>query len=293
MKVIQVCSNRKKVKNIPQVDILLWAASICAYKNLGYKVKLYCAEGDLEFLYENHLYELYDEVDSNLLTNNEQLARVNEDVFWACRKIEAIWNEFDLGEEFFYSDNDILMFNPINFNYDLVVWSPENHASSGSIYIDWQYLGKPKDYILPEWLVSVNDAYNCGILYFRNKELYADYRNEFYKYVIGNDGVVDFAGERRLNDYNVINVQMCNAEQRILKGWAHHYNLSVGMIMNSKSRGLCPYGHHYFWYRAAWRIRGVLLETVYINMINKCKQILEPYHLEYFLNKRYSLTKYE
>lgn len=293
MKVIQVCSNRKKVKNIPQVDILLWAASICAYKNLGYKVKLYCAEGDLDFLYENHLYELYDEVDSILLTNNEQLAKVDENIFWACRKIEAIWNEFDLGEEFFYSDNDILMFNPIDFNYDLVIWSPENHASSGSIYIDWQYLGKPQGYALPEWLINVNDAYNCGILYFRSKALYADYRNEFYKYVIGNKGTVDFAGERLLNNYNVINVQMCNAEQRILKGWANYRNLSVGMIMTSKSRGLCPYGHHYFWYRAAWRIRGVLLETVYINMINKCKQILESYHLEYFLNKRYSLTKYE
>lgn len=220
------------------------------------------------------MYHLYDEIDTEVLVDNQQLAKVNEDIFWACRKMEAIKHEFELGEGFFYSDTDILLYKPLSFEYDLIVWSPEERVPNASIYLDWQFISTPPNYIMPDWLQKTEDAFNCGIIYFKDKEKFLEYRQHFYNFVIDNPGDVDRAGCSLINDRNVINIPMCNAEQRILKGFAIKEQLDFYTIKPTKGRGLSPNGDHYFWYRAAWSMVGVLHDLSYINMINKCNQIL-------------------
>lgn len=260
MIIFNTFSNGKRYATMPETDILIWCASLIKYKNFGYTTKLFCLEEDIPFLKQYHLYELYDQIDTTLLKDNEQLAKIDESIFWSSRKIEAMYHQlFTLNEPAIYVDTDIIMRVPYNLSHDVLVWSPEPRIVkflpngevdwSCTIYPSWKFLSKPEDYRMEEYIQQTPDAYNCGVWFFKDREVFKKYREEYYKFCIGNPGKIKHVKKNFFNNA----IFPCNAEQRILKAVLTHEEQDVGFVMPQKAKGICNDGCHYFWYRVGWR----------------------------------------
>ena len=252
----------QRYKEFPEWDILIWATALVRYKFFGYTLKLYCLESDFEFLKKWHLYDLYDIIDTELLKDNEQLNKIDNKRFWSSRKIEAMYHElFDLNEEAIYVDIDILMRQPFDIsNCDALLWSPEprnivkdqygNTDWTQTIYLPWRYISKPNNYKMPEYILNTADAYNCGVWYFKNKEVFKEYRKQYYDFAINNPCEIKHMDQSIVNN----EVFACNCEQRIIKAVLTYYHQNVKTVMPHKATGLCNEGYHFFWYRANWRL---------------------------------------
>lgn len=254
MIVFNTFNHGKRKFKVREIDNLIWAACLIKYKSFGWTTKLYCLEEDIEFLKKYHLYELYDIVDTEFLKDNEQLKKVNEDIFWSSRKIEAMYHElFELNEDAFYSDTDLIIRRKPNLNHDVLVWSPEPHLKN-SVYIDWDIMSKPDGYEMLDYIKECNDAFNCGVWYFKNKEIFKKYREEYYKFVIGNPGIITHEADDKFLVSLVKNNNAfpCNAEQRILKAVCTHLTNDIGFILKKKNNGLGKPGSHYFYYKMFW-----------------------------------------
>ena len=216
MKILQNFSSKKHIKELPITDILIWYLGTSRLKGYGHTLKLYCEEKDLDFLKEWGLFDLYDEVDTEFLSNNELFEIINQENFWSIRKIECINHEYEISEEpFIYMDTDIVMNMPVHMAGDLLVWSPEQKQE---IYVPWECLSAPYDYVMPEYIYKMDKAYNCGILGFKSKELFDLYRKEYLTFVINNNNK-----------------------------WG------VYTIMPTQIPGACNAGIHYYLCRAFWR----------------------------------------
>lgn len=245
-------SNMKRITKFPEIDLLIWTVSLLNYKKLGYKLKIFCEESDVEVLKELKLYDLYDEIDTKLFTNNDLFKKVNEEQFWSTRKIEAINYQLQLNPNSIYSDTDIIMTQTIDVgDCDAVVWGAETRAAMGSngVYIDWSYLTYPEDYYMPAYLIRTHDAVNCGLMWFRDYKVFKEYREEYYKFVIGNPCEIHIPGKYAYG----AECYACNAEQRILKGVLEHKKLKVGVVDNPDGTGVTDKGVHFYKLRAAWR----------------------------------------
>ena len=131
----------------PKMDILIWIAGLLRYKSFGYRTKLYCLREDIQFLKDNRLFGLYDEIDVDTLANEAQaaLSKVDGKRFWSTRKLECMRHEWlVLGNaDSIYSDTDVVMNSPFSLNgLDALTWSPETHKKV-SIYIPWEMMTSP------------------------------------------------------------------------------------------------------------------------------------------------------
>lgn len=253
MKLIQNFSSLKKDVKMKITDILIWKVGLKQYKKLGYYIKLYCEETDLDFLKYWGLYEYFDEFDISFLSNNRLLKKINQTHFWSSRKIECIKHEFDISNDpFIYSDTDIIMEEVIPYeSYDFIAWSPEDEIS---IYPEWKYLSVPLGYKMPKFIQDTRWALNAGIIYFKNKENFYFYRKCYLDFILNNPCVIYDS----IGDYATFkNVWACNSEQRILKAVKTYLNLKTLYIMGEQSDGSCSSGIHYFYYRAGWRIASL------------------------------------
>jgi hypothetical protein len=66
MYVIQNFTSQKTPINY--FDQLIWLIGLKHYRSLGYKLKLYCEEKDIEFLKNSFLFHYYDEIDTETLS---------------------------------------------------------------------------------------------------------------------------------------------------------------------------------------------------------------------------------
>lgn len=250
MKIIQNFSSKKHVKSMPITDILIWYVGLLKLKELGYTLKLYCEEKDFIFLKEWGLYKFYNEFDTTFLASDSIIDQVDGENFWSIRKIECIDHEFQVSKEpFIYLDTDIFLNVPILPQGNLIVWSPENPCP---IYPDWSCLSLPPNYILPDYVKPINDAFNAGLLYFSSYDLFKEYRKLYLDFVIDNpckahDLEVD-------TDEEIRNVWACNAEQRLLKAFAVHNNLQVFTVLERQDFGANDLGIHFYYYRKAWKM---------------------------------------
>ena len=253
MKIIQNFSSKKHIKEFPITDILVWYIGLLKLRALGNTIKLYCEKKDFEFLKYWGLFDLYDEIDDSFLSSNELVNSeiINGTNFWSKRKIECIKNEFDVANEpFVYMDTDIILNVPfkIDSEIDLIAWSPETQEK---IYIPWNHLSIPNGYKMPKYIYQTEGAYNCGILYFRTKQQFLEYRRQYLNYTMNNPcetrGVTAW-------EETIRNIWACNAEQRILKAVAEHNNWNVQLIMDKQAPGACEFGIHYYYMRGFWRL---------------------------------------
>lgn len=238
---------------LPKVDVLIWIAGLLKYRSFGYRTKLYCTKNDIQFLKEKGLYDLYDEIDDEFLEGKakEALSRLNGKRFWSARKLECLYHEWvDLGNrDSIYSDTDVTMNVPFDLNgKDLLVWSPEIHKQV-SIYVPWDMLTSPYGYERPEFISNCDDAFNCGVIWFRDFELFKRWYAEYHRWADGNPCMIS----PDIVDGNN-NIFACNGEQRILKAVADDAGIKVGFVMNPQNKGICDSGSHWYWYRVIWRL---------------------------------------
>lgn len=249
MYVVQNFSSQAMSK-INVFDRLVWLVGLIQYKSLGYKTKLYCMPEDIKFLKENFLYRYYDEIDVTTLSQCDWLENINLKEFWFFRKIIAMENEFKLRHDFFYSDTDIIINTPLNFeNCDVYTWGLENHSEE-SVYLDWECISTPENYIMPDYLKKYKGLiYNCGILYMKDYVLFQQWKNDMLNFARNNP--CKFQHESILQSDSLM---ACNGEQRILTSLIDYYQLKVKVFdENPQSNGVTPKGTHFFFYRHNWR----------------------------------------
>lgn len=255
MKIIQNCSNQNYSK-INMIDVLIWKAGLLSYKKLGYTTKIYCTKSDLQFLKDVKLLQYYDEIDDTTLeTNVEWRDNINQEVFWALNKFIAIEHEFELGNEFCYSDTDIIINEPINFNeVDLLVWSVEGQkfTEAPSIYLDWKLMSMPVNYKMPKYLKEQGISnFNCGLVYLKNKSDFKAWKKLMLDFMKNNPGILS---EDLKNKEAYKAAFMCNAEQRILTAYANHKKLRIKLYdEQSNYRGMCEKGIHFYGWRFCWK----------------------------------------
>jgi len=299
MKIVNIFSNGQHIPTLPAIDMLIWAAGLAAWKQLGYALKIYCEPHNLEFLDYWRLRDFYDEVDTSLLPDNEQIAKVDGKRFWSARKAEVLRSEIALGNDSVVADTDIIMFAPLPTDYDLLVWSDEPRTTNGgTIYLDWKQISTPPKYVMKRFVRVCKDAYNCGVLHFKDTHLYELWAQEYYRFVIGNPckSAVDYGN----------NVFACNSEQRILRACADYMEARVAKVMPEKKQGLSAAGNHYYWLRAVWRnlprIQNDVLRLWLTHQLKVLRdlafKLLEPYPqtLERFESMEYfqkELTSYQ
>ena len=250
MKVIQNFSSNKHIVTLPILDILIWAAGLLRLRKLGHTIKLYCKDSDIDFLKEWKLYDLYDEIDTNFLNN--YISPINDTNFWSVRKLACIEHEFKINsEQFIYIDTDIILNIPLQIPGDLLVWSPEPDLG---VYLDWDHYSLPSNYILPQWLLTTKDAYNCGVLGFKTYELFKQYLNEYYSFTINNKCKLSSVLEETFLPTEKRAIWACTAEQRILKALADYKNWDVAAININNHECISESGIHYYILRNNWRV---------------------------------------
>ena len=266
MKIIHTFSSQKFTK-LKDMDVAIWYMGCLCYKALGYKLKLYCTEEDIPFLFENHLLRFYDEIDTLTFVNSDILnsSRINHEAFWFLRKVAAMNNEFEVANEpFVYSDTDIFIFEPIDISdCDVLVWCNEKvdhlKIKSTDMYCEWKYLSTPKNYVMPKYIKKTTvDNYNTGLLYFKDKNMYRQYVKDMLDFIIDNPcectkpEVISIC--EGLNDKLCAKVFSMNAEQRILKGVCNHNKLKVNVFDENGlwKAGISEKGSHYFLLKPVW-----------------------------------------
>ena len=256
MIVFNTFTNYQRVKKLPETDILIWTVCLLRYKMFGYTTKLFCTKADIPFLKEWHLIELYDVIDTDLFENCPMLDKIDNKHFWSTRKIEAMYYQlFILEEPAVYTDVDIIMRMPFDLSHDALVWSPEAwNTNEGQVYVPWRNLSKPQGYRMPQYIIDTKDAYNCGVWYFKNRDVFKEYRDEYYGFCLNNPCKIKHQNRDDVKDLETNNsVWACNAEQRILKGVLTHNNQDVACVMPNRCKGWSKQGVHFFFYRISWK----------------------------------------
>lgn len=251
MKIINNFSSQKHT-SLSSFDILIWYVSLLHAKKLGYQTKLYCEEKDFRFLKDWGLFDLYDEIDSSFISSSPVLATINNTCFWSSRKLECIGHEFEVSSEpFLYTDVDVILDRPLPLDYDLLAWCPEDRPN---LYLPWKHFSTPAGYEMPSFLQKVDKvskALNCGVLYFRTKEMFDLYHKAYLSFTLNNpcqfiDLPADSEGQRR-------DLWACNAEQRILYALVEDRDWNAGCCTFDMDLGLSDVGTHYFSFRTVWR----------------------------------------
>lgn len=256
MIVFNCFSTMKRYGSMPLTDILIWTTSLIRLKSMQYVTKLYCDKSSHEFLDKWHLRQLYDIIDDEFYEQDkEKIESVDSRYFWSTRKIEAMHHELELGNDSIYSDTDIIMRKPFDLSGDFLCWCPEEGSiENNSIYVPWRNLSKPLGYMMPKWMLETKDAYNGGIWWFKNKDVYEEYRTEYYRFAVNNPCKIKHTNRDDVSDLITNNnVWACNGEQRVLKAVLDHNNQEVKFIMDERKKGWSKDAVHFFHYRIAWR----------------------------------------
>lgn len=260
MIVFNSCDTRLKENKLSQLDIQVWKAGLIVYKEFGYTTKLYCETADIPALKENGIFDLYDEIDTELF-NNHLNNSVNTKYFWSYRKLEALYHEFNISNDSIYSDTDIIMLEPFNLDKDLF-WCKEEDPL---VYCDWNNLSKPDNYELPEYLENTICGYNCGIIYIKDKKLINEWYKEYMSFVINNPCKLI------IEDYQN-NIFACNSEQRIIKGIFEKYNIEPNFITEASTIGFSDKGIHLYALKILWKYKTLLSGLVDISIIETSKK---------------------
>jgi hypothetical protein len=191
------------------------------FKKLGYTVKLYCEKKDYEFLEKWGLLKYYDEIDDTYLSSlyeDVEFKSINGEKFWSVRKLFCLQHEYaTTTEPFIYFDTDIVLMQrlpEITDDLDLLTWGIEYAA----IYLNFELLSAPQNYALPYYQLYNYGGYNCGIMYFKDREKFNFYFNEYLKFTVNNPCTLQQGYPT--NDIMERNIWACNAEQRLLCGIA-------------------------------------------------------------------------
>lgn len=223
MKVIhsRISSEEKdNLHSLTSLELLIWFLSILQWKKLGYTTKIYVDDENLQFIKDNHLYELYDEVDSEYFNNADGFFvknNVNKNKFWAGCKIFLLENE---NESCIISDYDFIPFtNPI-MDKEVIAYYTEEIKQVYNATLD--NLTFPENYEVPEWFQYNIDPVNTSVCYIGNNSVKDLYIEEAYKYMTNNNDIED----------ETLVYDMVYIEQRMLAEICNHLEVEIKTLVD-------------------------------------------------------------
>jgi hypothetical protein len=162
--------------------LITQALSAWFWKKINGPIHLYTTKEDAEFLRELKLLDLYDYVNTELLSREEGIP-------WSefgpvCKmRVAADQQKFP----FAMIDNDLIFRTVLeerDLEADLKILHREVFLNRN--YPPLEYLGKREDYVFPEFLQNKVDPINVGFLIWNNPQLIRDYWAYAKDYMLNN-----------------------------------------------------------------------------------------------------------
>lgn len=225
---MRIIHSRKKVFNKDfafenSFTLLVWILSILKWKEYKNEIVLYTDDETLEKIKAYGFDTLYDEINTEYLSDTNNFLDIDLYYFWAMPKLLAYKHEaLDLNNDVVIADTDVVPMSNISrfwYNCDVAVWSNKEFVEFKSIYPNLKDLPLPDNYILPKWYSGTAKPLNTGIIHIKNTEIIKQYLEEALKM----STKVDCTG------YSMV-VPMCNAEQRTLGEIVNHNKLSLQVV---------------------------------------------------------------
>ena len=226
---MRIIHSRKRVWDkdyafINNFTLLVWILSILKWKQDGNEMVLYTDEETLNNIKYYGFENLYDEINTELLSNEENYKDIDLYCFWAMPKMLSYkYETFELNNDVVIADTDVVPMSDISRfwrNCNVAVWSNKEYVEFKSIYPDLNTLPIPDGYKFPKWYTGKAKPLNTGIIHINDKKVIKVYLDEVFKLAIGNHK------GRECPNW----VTMCNAEQRTLGELVKHLDLSYQVV---------------------------------------------------------------
>jgi hypothetical protein len=176
--------DRNNPKKYLEHVLLTQILSAFFWKKINGPIHLYTTERDAEFLRELKILDLYDYVNTELLSRDEGIPW--EEFGPVCKmRVAANQQKFP----FATIDNDLIFRTVLeenDLNTDLTVLHREVFLHRN--YPPLDYLGKREDYVFPEFASMKEDPINVGFLIWTNPQLLRDYWAYALDYIRENRG---------------------------------------------------------------------------------------------------------
>lgn len=223
MKVIhsRISSEEKdNLHSLTSLELLIWFLSILQWKKLGYTTKIYVDDENLQFIKDKHLYELYDEVDSEYFNNTDGFFvknNISKNKFWAGCKIFLLENE---SEPCIISDYDFIPFVNPALDKEVIAYHSEEVKYIYGETLD--NLTFPENYEVPEWFQYNVNPVNTSICYIGNESVKSLYIEEACKYMSNNTEIED----------ETLVYDMVYIEQRMLAEICNHLGVEIKTLID-------------------------------------------------------------
>jgi hypothetical protein len=201
------------------------------WKKINGPIHLYTTERDAEFLRELKILDLYDHVNTELLSRDEGIPW---EEFGSVRKMRVAAHQ----ETFPFAtiDNDLIFRTVLeenDMNTDLTILHRELFLHRN--YPPLDYLGKREDYEFPEFASMKEDPINVGFLIWTNPQLVRDYWSYALDYMKDNKDEsksFEWASPELTKYWKSLFV-----EQRLLANLVERDNYHIGTLFPLKYSG--------------------------------------------------------
>lgn len=217
--------NKNNVKKYLEHTLITQALGAWWWKKMNGPIHLYTTEHDAIFLEKIGILQLYDYVNTEILSRQENIPW---DLFKSMSKmrIAAEQSKFP----FVTIDTDLIFRNQLNtYNLwgDLTFLYKELHLYKNHPPVE--FIGKREDYEFPDFTKIQNDLINTSFLIWHNPQLIRDYWNFAYNFIkdnYGNNKEVRWADSK--------NWKCLFAEQKLLTNLIEKDNYNASSIFQIK-----------------------------------------------------------
>jgi hypothetical protein len=245
--------NPQAEPKISTLDIIFWYQACLRWKEKGHTLVLYTESNMIEWLKKMSLYDLYDEINTELFDNKDK--RIDYVKFWASPKILSYREEINRGfKDIIIADTDLFPVGNLDSFFvenEVVLWGAEEWAERAyEFYGSYLNVPTPKDFIFPEWMSDKFKELNTGVIWFKDTEKAKEVMDVIIDYMTNNPGHKD--------GWDLGVMLMCFAEQRMIGAYVLEHKMKIGYLQ--------PKGVQQF-NKNAWhlmRYKSAKSETLYV-----------------------------
>lgn len=225
-----------------KISLLTWVLSILKIKEFGHQAVLYTDTKTLEDVKQFGFEDLYDEINTTYLEDEEVCKGINFHWFWAMPKLLAYKHELEIGNNPLMIDEDLVLMVDIENKTQvlpLTVWNNKEFLIYKGTYPSLDNLSTHENYEFPKWFKGNIKPLNSGILYFKRPQIALEYLEEVFRFVINNNN----------NKNNTMTQTMCTAEQRFLGEYVKYKGFSPYTIQPTNEGFFNKNGFHLCGYK--------------------------------------------
>lgn len=217
--------NKNHTKKYLEHSLVTQALSAWWWKKLNGPIHLYTTEHDALFLEKIGILHLYDYVNTEVLSREENIPW---DLFKStCKmRVAAEQNKFP----FVTIDTDLIFRNQLtlyNLYGDLTFLYNESYSYKN--HPPLEFIGKREDYKFPEFAKMQNDLINTSFLIWHNPQLVRDYWNLAYDFIKNNN-----SKDKEAKWANTENWKQLFVEQKLLTNLIEKDNYDSSSLFQIK-----------------------------------------------------------